>query len=411
MGRVMVVDDEADMRLAVRLILERGGYTVEEAASGEDACQRIQGAPPDLLLMDVRMPGQDGLETLEKIRESNKSLPVIIMTGYGNPETEREAFRKGANDYLLKPFKNQELLEAITKAGLVGEQEAAPVPEARPERAVQQRRSSWGFKDSVDRVTNAAKLSTENFVDRYYESGRYLGDDSLFEQVRHFAMLIRDVIQEFFSRLFAGAQDSPDVYWGNEETSRGQAPAVTHHSSAPALQRTPEIPAQPSERLRQDLSDQIHEVAISLQEEIKRLSEQIGSRPDSASPAGPLPDGERERLGRDMMQAVAGVNERLTRRVDEITQTIREQLKARAENPPDPSAPAESPQEQFHRILIDVQTTWDQGLSQIDRELAQSDSDVGQWRRITGKLQQELIRAPMVRDSDADDGSNVAPAA
>ena len=115
MGRVMVVDDEPEMRLAVRLLLERCGHTVEEAASGEDACQRVQGAPPDLLLMDVRMPGQDGLETLGKIRESNKMLSVIIMTGYGNPETEREAFRKGANNYILKPFNRDRIKTKMEK--------------------------------------------------------------------------------------------------------------------------------------------------------------------------------------------------------------------------------------------------------------------------------------------------------
>src|ERR1019366_2643780 len=64
------------------------------------------------------MPGQDGLETLVKIRETNPSLPIIIMTGYGNPETEREAFRKGASRFLLKPFRNEELLEAMSQVGL-----------------------------------------------------------------------------------------------------------------------------------------------------------------------------------------------------------------------------------------------------------------------------------------------------
>ena len=118
MGRVMVVDDEPDMRLALRLFLERNGHTVDEAGSGEDIVGKLNGSHPDLVLLDMRMPGIDGLQTLGRIRESNKKLPIIMMTGYGSQQSAQEAYQKGASYYMLKPFKHEDLLEAMSKVGL-----------------------------------------------------------------------------------------------------------------------------------------------------------------------------------------------------------------------------------------------------------------------------------------------------
>ena len=89
MGRVMVVDDEPDMRMALRLFLERYGHEVTESPDGEQALSLLNGGGDgfDLVLLDMRMPGLDGMQTLERLRQTHKDLPVIMVTGYGSMES------------------------------------------------------------------------------------------------------------------------------------------------------------------------------------------------------------------------------------------------------------------------------------------------------------------------------------
>jgi len=118
MARVLVVDDEPDMRMALRLFLERSGHTVQEASDGEAALSTLLATGADLVLLDMRMPGMDGQQTLAKIREHFKDLPVIMVTGYGSADSAREVLQLGANHYISKPFRNQELVEAMQNVGL-----------------------------------------------------------------------------------------------------------------------------------------------------------------------------------------------------------------------------------------------------------------------------------------------------
>jgi CheY-like chemotaxis protein len=118
MARVLVVDDEEDMRMALRLFLERSGHSVQEASDGEMALSTLHASGADVVLLDMRMPGMDGAQTLGKIRESFKDLPVVMVTGYGSTDSAQEVLKLGANSYISKPFKNQELVEALDKAGL-----------------------------------------------------------------------------------------------------------------------------------------------------------------------------------------------------------------------------------------------------------------------------------------------------
>src|SRR4051812_21709497 len=118
MARVLVVDDEPDMRMALRLFLERSGHTVQEASDGETALSTLHATGADVVLLDMRMPGMDGSQTLTKIRERFKELPVIMVTGYGSPDSAKEVLEMGASHYISKPFKNQELVEALDKVGL-----------------------------------------------------------------------------------------------------------------------------------------------------------------------------------------------------------------------------------------------------------------------------------------------------
>lgn len=114
---LMVVDDEADVRYSFRRLFEGEGLEVVEAASGEEALRMIPRVRPDLVVMDIRMAGLGGLETLRRIREMDPRLLVILMTAYGTTQTAIEAMKLGAYDYLLKPF-DMARLRSVIQQGL-----------------------------------------------------------------------------------------------------------------------------------------------------------------------------------------------------------------------------------------------------------------------------------------------------
>lgn len=114
--RVLVVDDEADVRRVLRVALEGWGYQVDEATSGEEALSRLATRRYDLLLLDLRMPGTDGVTVMERVRLSRPTLPIIILTGYATLESAIAAVRCGAADYLLKPVSIREVARAVQRA-------------------------------------------------------------------------------------------------------------------------------------------------------------------------------------------------------------------------------------------------------------------------------------------------------
>ncbi len=111
----MVVDDEQDMRWLLANILKSKGYQVKEAVDGVDALAKIEQNPPDLVMLDMKMPRMDGMETLKNIRKINYSLPVIMLTAHGDIPSSVEAMRNGANDFLTKPFDNDQIVYAIKR--------------------------------------------------------------------------------------------------------------------------------------------------------------------------------------------------------------------------------------------------------------------------------------------------------
>ncbi len=114
--RVLIVDDDAGLRKSLTLILEDADYEVTTAADGEEGLERARRGSPDLILCDVRMPGTDGLEFLERYREEGGDALVLVMTAYGSQELAVEAMKKGAYDYIPKPFDAQEVLLTLRKA-------------------------------------------------------------------------------------------------------------------------------------------------------------------------------------------------------------------------------------------------------------------------------------------------------
>src|ERR687896_766042 len=124
--RILVVDDDADIRGLVRELLERRGFAVAEAKDGREALQEFYSGRPDLVILDVGMPGMDGWATLERIRELS-DVPVVMLTARSAELEKTRGLRAGADDYVTKPFGRQELLariEALLRRA--GRREAAP---------------------------------------------------------------------------------------------------------------------------------------------------------------------------------------------------------------------------------------------------------------------------------------------
>ena len=116
MENILIVDDEKNYPMIIGEILQEEGYTSLTASSGMEALDLLRNEPIDLVLTDVKMPGMSGIQLLEKIKEINPDIPVIIMTAYGSVEKAVEAMHKGAYTFILKPFENQALIAHVAKA-------------------------------------------------------------------------------------------------------------------------------------------------------------------------------------------------------------------------------------------------------------------------------------------------------
>jgi len=112
---IMVVDDESAHRLMLKAHLEGAGFEVVTAADGQEALDLAQARSPDLVLLDLKMPGLSGLEVLERLKESNFGRPVIIMTAFGSIESAVQALKLGAEDYLTKPLDTDQVLVKVQK--------------------------------------------------------------------------------------------------------------------------------------------------------------------------------------------------------------------------------------------------------------------------------------------------------
>jgi DNA-binding response OmpR family regulator len=111
-GRVLVVDDDADIRGLLRQLLERAGYAVVEAADGREGLRALYASSPDLVLLDVSMPELDGWQTLERIRDLS-DVPVLMLTARTAELEKVRGLKAGADDYVSKPFGRQELLARV----------------------------------------------------------------------------------------------------------------------------------------------------------------------------------------------------------------------------------------------------------------------------------------------------------
>ena len=114
--RILVVDDEEPIRKTLRMTLEYEGYEVIEASSGSDALDKIEHDPCELVFLDIKMPGMDGLEVLEELRERTTAPQVVMISGHGNVETAVQATKLGAFDFIEKPLETERVLLAVRNA-------------------------------------------------------------------------------------------------------------------------------------------------------------------------------------------------------------------------------------------------------------------------------------------------------
>ena len=127
MSDILVIDDDDQLRKSFHKLLSEEGYHAESAASGEAGLKKIKIKVPDLVILDVRLPGMNGLETFQAIHGVEPKLPVIIMTAFGTTETAIEATKMGAFDYILKPFEIPDMLAVIKQALEAGRFMRSPI--------------------------------------------------------------------------------------------------------------------------------------------------------------------------------------------------------------------------------------------------------------------------------------------
>ncbi|HMB67672.1 MAG TPA: sigma-54 dependent transcriptional regulator [bacterium] len=116
MADILIVDDEKNLRWSLRIALEEQGHTVEEVASGEECLDVLRSRPQDLVFLDIRLPGRDGMDVLQEIRRAHSDTIVIMMSAYGQAETADDAKRMGAYYFLPKPFELKNVIHLLGDA-------------------------------------------------------------------------------------------------------------------------------------------------------------------------------------------------------------------------------------------------------------------------------------------------------
>src|ERR1700730_15588688 len=115
-SRILVIDDEAAIRDSLKMTLEYEGYEFIGASTGQEGLALAERDAPDLVLLDVKMPGMDGLDVLDRLRSMNEALPGIVISGHGTISTAVEATKKGAFDFIEKPFASDRVLVSLRNA-------------------------------------------------------------------------------------------------------------------------------------------------------------------------------------------------------------------------------------------------------------------------------------------------------
>lgn len=152
---VFIVDDDPSMRDSLRWLIESVGLNVEPFSNADAFLEEFSGDAPGCLVLDVRMPGTSGMELLDMLKSRGVKLPIIMISGHGDVPMAVQALKRGAIDFLEKPFRDQELLEQISRA--------IEVDEARRSRAA----SVSGIRGRLEKLTPREREVMELVVDGY----------------------------------------------------------------------------------------------------------------------------------------------------------------------------------------------------------------------------------------------------
>ncbi|NLW04372.1 MAG: response regulator [Pseudomonadaceae bacterium] len=115
MAKVLVVDDEPNIVLSLEFLMQQAGFEVTTAFDGESALMLVNENPPDLVLLDISLPGISGFEVLEELRNQAafKRLPIVMLTAHGREVEREKGLALGADDYITKPFSTRQLVEKV----------------------------------------------------------------------------------------------------------------------------------------------------------------------------------------------------------------------------------------------------------------------------------------------------------
>lgn len=116
MIKVLIIDDERPIRETLEMFLREKGYEVATSEDGKEGLEAVQRVRPEIVILDIRLPGMDGLEVLRRIKEKGEETQVIMITAYHDTETTRQAMKLGAYEYIRKPLDADEFENAIEKA-------------------------------------------------------------------------------------------------------------------------------------------------------------------------------------------------------------------------------------------------------------------------------------------------------
>lgn len=116
MEKILVVDDNKYIRFALSTLLDKSGFKVTAVGDGEKALKEVKLKKPDLVILDIRLPGMDGMQVLGEIKNIDGNIPVIMLTAHGNVKAAERAAKSGAYEFVNKPFDNEEIVELVREA-------------------------------------------------------------------------------------------------------------------------------------------------------------------------------------------------------------------------------------------------------------------------------------------------------
>lgn len=222
MARITLVDDDENIVTSVSLALESGGHSVQAYHDGATGLAALEKDPPDLAILDVKMPRMDGMEVLRRLR-MNSNLPVIILTSKDDEIDEVLGFNLGADDYMHKPFSQRLLLERVKavlrRAGVVDQSEPPETQEALNAKSLKRGKlvmdaarheCTWEGKPVRLTVTEFLLLhalaqrpgfvkSRDNLMDAAYDDQVYVDDRTIDSHIKRMRKKFRLVDQEFDS--------------------------------------------------------------------------------------------------------------------------------------------------------------------------------------------------------------------